>query len=213
MIKLKKQNILEIGKPIPESFDIELCGCQKLRTCNIDIFEEYAKNEKLTRFETEFKKEQKFFYNISQYSNNKVIKFEVGVGHVANTNKKCVLKRERAFYYSTDGQNVFPDNSGFLGFNCYNDEFLLISQHTPISYLELLYEPHSVIVSEDNFLPSSVDIKKHSVLGRRGGLIESIKIEDLLSNLIRYNEQEECIEFNNGKGWIKLQEKINEDTK
>jgi hypothetical protein len=213
MIKSKKKNILEIGKPIPESFDIELCGCEYLKKCKIDLFEQYATSEHLPCFNNEFKQKQKFFYQITQYSEEKVVKFEVGVGHIEQINKKCVLKRDKAFYYSTDGQSVFPDNSGFLGFNCINSDFLLVSQYTPISYLELLYEPYSVIVSEDNFLPSSVDIKKNSVLGRKGGLIESIKIEDLLSSLIRYNEQEECVEFNNGKKWIKLPEKINEDTK
>jgi hypothetical protein len=213
MIKTNKKIILETGQQIEESYDIELCGCSKLKNCNIDLFEEYAKQKNAPCFKQAFKTKEKFFYKIVQHGPIKISKYEVGVGHIESKNNKFLLIRDKAFYFSTDGENVSIDNDRFLNFECLPDEFLVISQYVPYSYIELLYEPHSVIVSEDAFLPFSVDIKKNSVLGRKGGLIESIKIEDLLSNLIRYNEQEECVEFNNGKKWIKLPEKINEDTK
>ena len=210
MIKINHKTLIESGKQIVGSKDIELCGCGTLKKCKVDYLEEFAKKDN-PKFSQCFESGQKFFYHIAKKKLEQTLSFEVGVGVLISKNKKFILQRKESFYYSKDGQNIFPDNFGFLDFTCFDDEFLVVSQYIPLNYIELLYEPHSIIASKESMIPMSFNVEKNSIIGRLDDTIQSMPLSTLLNQIIKYDENSGCVEFFNGQRWIKLVEKTDEN--
>jgi hypothetical protein len=203
MIQTSTQTLMEMGKQIPESLDIELCSCDSLKSCGIDYLEQFA-SEKRKRICEVFKNNSQFYYCVIKRTKDQILSYEVGICKILYKNKKATLKRKQCFYCSKDGEVIHPDNSVLLDFTCYEGEFLTVSQYVPRSYLELLCESNSIIASNEAYSPMTVDIQKNSIIGRLDGTIQSIPITTLLSQIIKYNEEEERVEFFNGQKWIGL---------
>jgi hypothetical protein len=210
-MKIVKNPTMEMGKQSPNSFDIELLGCECLKECNVDYIAQAAINEEICCFSSQFKNKENFFYKLAKTNiNQEVILSEVGIGNV----KKNILHRIVPLYYAnSDGAYHICRENEFINFTCYHQETLFVSQYLPQNFVEMLYEPHSVIISTDVFIPKSIQLSKNSVLGRLNKQIENIPITSLLNQVLKYDEQSERVQFFNGKRWITLVEEKNEDSK
>jgi len=211
MIKTRNKTIIESGKQTEGSRDIEFCGCGTLKNCQVDYLEEFANRKDNNKFSKVFDHKEQFFYHISKRNKDEILSFEVGVGTIQKKKNKCLLVREKSFYCSKDGTNIFPDNSLLIDFTCFDGEFLIIAQYIPSTYIELLYEPNSIIASKESLIPMSVNIEENSILGRLQEHITSIPIQSLLNQIIKYDETTNTVQFFNGQRWIKLVERLDED--
>ena len=107
---------------------------------------------------------------------------ETGIAELNQNGKIYYLNREFAF-------KVFEDNhlirSGTnkptqLEF----DLVYTVQSYIPNNYKDALASPNSVLCTSDAFCPMPVELGENSVLGRiEGGLVQSIKIDDLTSRI------------------------------
>lgn len=211
MIKTTNCAPIESGKQVQQSNDIELCGCKTLQNCCIDFIRDYAKSKDKVKFVESFSTKDKFFYKITKIMPDQPPAYEVGVAKLYKKSGKCYLKRLTPFYFARTESGTLPSNGSFLDFSCYGKEYLIISQYIPTTYIEVLYEPHSVLCSENSFTPVGVNLEKNSVLARLEENIESLPITSLLNKIIKY--EDDRVKFFTGNKWITLVEEKNEDTK
>jgi len=210
-MKLKITNQIAIEKGLElENSDIKLLGCDCLceHDKNLsDFIEQNSCCNKKNTFKRVFGFDSKFYYKIEKHEHSNIVKYEVGLGYIEKDGRNTILKRIQPLYFSERGGSPCPSFAGCTSFNCECDHnFLVVSNHFPENYLQVLPDAHCVISSIDKHLPSPVYVDKYSVIGRLDGNIVSIPISTLLNQVIKYNEDNGCVEFFNGQRWIKLNE-------
>jgi hypothetical protein len=219
-MKLKVTNQIAIEKGIQlDNNDIKLVGCECFCHCDkakviSGFIEENNCCNKKNSFKKVFGFNTKFYYKIEKVDAAHVVSYEVGIGYLEKNDKDVILKRHQPLFFSSDkGMAPCASFSGCLKFHCECDHtFLIVSNYFPDNYLQILADPHCVIASIDKHFPSPVHIEKNSVIGRLGDNIQSIDIPSLLNQTIKYDENTNTVQFFNGQRWIKLVEKIDENS-
>ena len=219
-MKLKVTNQIAIEKGIQlENNDIKLIGCECLCDCDdhkiiSGFIKEHNCCDKKNSFKKVFGFNHKFYYKIEKFDQSNVASYEVGIGYLEKNDKDIVLKRHQPLFFSTEkGLNPCPSFAGHIKFHCECDHHLLIvSNYFPDNYLQILADPHCIIASIDKHFPSPVYIDKNSVIGRLQDSIQSINIQSLLNQIIKYDENTNTVQFFNGTRWIKLMEQVDENS-
>ena len=215
-MKLKIPTKIAIEKGLElENSDIKLLGCDCL--CESDKnLSDFIKQNSCCNKNNSFKKvfgfDSKFYYRIEKRDHSNITKYEVGLGYLEKDGKNTILKRIQPLYFVENGKTPVPSFAGCENFKCECDHnFLVVSNHFPENYLQVLPDAHCIISSIDKHLPSPVYVDKYSVIGRLDGNIVSMPISSLLNQIIKYNEDSGFVEFFNGQRWIKLMEKTDEN--
>lgn len=211
-MKLKITNQIAIEKGVElDNTDIKLLGCECLCECDKNLSDFIKQNSccsKKNSFKKIFGFDTKFYYKIEKHEHSNVVKYEVGIGYIEKDGKDTILKRIQPLYFSENGQSPCPSFAGCSQFKCdCEHQVVVVSNYFPDNYLQVLPDAHCIIASIDKHLPSPVYVEKNSVIGRLDGDIQSIP----LNQIIKYNEDSGCVEFYNGKRWIKLVEKTDEN--
>lgn len=178
-MKIKTSNVVAVerGRPVSDNSDIELIGSESLHGCD-DSLTLAVQNKLITNkshcFCKVFGFDCKFYYSISISE-----RYEVGIGYLEKNKKKIFLKRPLPLFYSDNGVDVIPSYNVPRIYASSESEYIIVSSYTPRTYLELLPDPNSIIVSIDSFVPSSLHVDKNSVVARLGGNITSLSLTDL----------------------------------
>lgn len=212
-LKTTKETAFEQGI-ILENKDIELVGCNKLCECDKVIGDFVKYNSicsKKNSFLNVFGLNSKFYYLVEHYRGDTVKSYEVGIGYLEKQGKKTLLKRFRPLYFSLDGSAPAPCVGPPTYFYVNQGEFLVVSNYTPRTYIELLPDPNCIISSVGPYVPQTVYVDENSVVGRFDENVQSIPISLLLNKIIKYEGDK--VKFFNGMRWITLAEEVDEDTK
>lgn len=209
MIVSSPHKIVQAGKQILGSLDIQLLCCDAFKKCNT-VFLQALEPEYCKKFSEVFSQNQSFYYGIQKRNRDSLISYEYGIGKIKN---KSILLRKRAISCSLDGKEEDYSDS-FLNFYCNEEEgeFLVVFNGTPSHFEYLFVEPNSILACDKPHSIRNIDIKTNSIVGRLDKNITSIPIPSLLNQIIRYNDQTRCVEFFDGKRWIQLMERTSENT-
>lgn len=217
-MRLKTTNKIAIERGIQEdnTSDILLVGCDSFCECDKTI-SDFVKHNKICSKGNSFLKlfglNTKFYYRIEVQNCGILVSYEIGMGYLEKVEDKIYLKRNRPFFYSIDNLPAVPSNDVPVKFILNDHDYIVVSNYTPMTYLELLPDPNCIISSIDSFSPTTVYVNKNSILGRLDKNVESISIPSLLNQIIKYDEVEGKVKFFTGSKWITLVEESDEDTK
>lgn len=125
---------------------------------------------------------ESFFYVLENLSNSSLNQelnsIEYGVAKLNKKQNKYYLERQQVFEFSINGFSKKVDKDFFPSYS--PDNYLLIRSVFPPSYLDLYYQPNSVVFSSsgDGSL-ESVSLTNNTVFGMKDGKIGAINSTDL----------------------------------
>lgn len=195
-LKTTTNKAIELAR-IDYEDNIELLGVYGL--CDVNQPLSYAiKNKTITDcncFSHVFGNDCRFFYALEQVKNNKVIKYERGIGYLADKNGKTVIVREIPIATGSDPSNQMPCIGGCTPFRCTDCDYLIAYSTVPQLYVENLLESHSLITSIAPFTPHSFAVSEDSLVGRLSDGLQSLSlnnamfVERLWSSLSSFTKQ------------------------
>lgn len=142
-----------------------------------------------------FGTDSKFLYIVEKISNNNVVQYERGIGHLAFIDGNTFLKRIQPLSHGTSANDQIPCYNGPTDFFCKDGEYLIVSNSHPQSYIELFSDPHSILTCSDSFTPQPVVMSENSILARISNSIQSIPfsgeyfISLIIDCLTKYTKQ------------------------
>lgn len=180
---------------------VELLGIQPL----CESYKPYyfaIKNGVITNnntFSKIFSTDDHFFYIIQQVHNDKIIKYERGIGRWFKQDKKFFLERTLPINYG--GENIQQGIcvNGCETFDCSECKHIVVQTSAPLTYAECLYSDNVLISSITPFLPHLVKVAPESLVGRLDSNLQSVSFaqlcdnkefkNELISLLKKYNKQ------------------------
>lgn len=178
-LKTTTHKAIELAR-IDHEDNIELLGIYGL--CDVNQPLSYAvKNKTITDcncFSHVFGNDCRFFYALEQVKNNKVIKYERGIGYLSDKNGKTVIVREIPIATGSDPSNQTPCVGGCTPFRCTDCDYLIAYSTVPQLYVENLLESNSLITSVAPFTPHSFSVSENSLVGRLDGNIQSLSLNE-----------------------------------
>lgn len=160
------------------SADIELLGCQPLKQVSFPL-KCAVENKDITcdhSFKNVFGSGVAFFYTLEQVRNEKVIRFERGIGSYYEKDNKSFLKRDLPIAKGSSNQDMVLCHGGCSTFDCSDCDHIVAYSSYPQTYAECLPHKNSIITSIAPFVPASLVVEEDSLLGRLDGDLTSIPL-------------------------------------
>jgi len=178
--------------------DIELNGVEGLSNVNIAL--NYALKNKTISSDNTFKNifgpDVLFFYAVEQFKKDTVVQYERGLGYLFESNDKIFIRRHITIAL---GENITNAKYVSIGrpavFQCSLGEHLIATSSGPLSSIEYLIAPNSILTSVGPFTPHSFVVDNDCLVGRLDGEIGSLKINDkgfietLIGAISKYTKQ------------------------
>lgn len=181
-LKTSKAYAIEGAIQLEGSTDFNLIGSEYVARIEKD-YEFAVKNGTISSEQNSFFSvyglDCKFFYIAQQFKNNKVFKYEVGIGYLQQVDDKFVLKRSQPLYFSEYDGVANPVIGAPRPFLCQHDEYLVVTTYIPRSYLELLTDDNCIITSVAPHVPSITYISEDSLVGRFGENIQAVPVNNI----------------------------------
>ena len=216
-IKTTLKIAYEAAKDYPNLKGLKLLGTEELYNSIPSL-----KTAKITSKENSFLSiydlANSFYYRIDILVGQDSIANEIGVGELTEHEGNIVLIRTQPLYVQPPGDErcvAYGCNS--LDVSEYNN--VMVTSYVPTNIIEALPDPHMVITSIGDHHPHPVKVEEDSILGRRDGDIESLKISEIsavaptyknmhdapkIKGSIIYSEEWDCLKWYNGKEWRTL---------
>jgi hypothetical protein len=218
---MKQTHAIEIIKNSDSLNDLDLilCGIEGIDKANHSLasalYYEHIGPQNSIKNICGLGEENKFFYSINSFLENKLIKYEFGTGYAYEQNDLIKFHRYLPVLW---GKDSFESRHFYNGrpssYVCVPGAVNILHSYSPESYLQLFFDKNCVIVSKDKFSPQSLQIKNNSVLGRLDDDVCSIPIDSLnitvnsnkqeIKNSMYYNADKDVVQFYDGIKWRSL---------
>jgi hypothetical protein len=151
--------------------DLLLCGISNLFKASYDysaaVYNKLITEDNSISNVVGYGEDNKFFYILETYGpNNKVVRYEHGLGYAYQQDDKAYFKRFLQIY---SGSRVEEKSVCFKQtdyFPCDKDLVTVLRSTLPEHYFMCLYEDNCVLSSTGPFVASSIKIKENSFLAR-----------------------------------------------
>jgi hypothetical protein len=151
--------------------DLLLCGIDNLHKASYDysaaLYNKYITSDNLISNVIGIGEDNKFFYILETYSSdNKVVRYEHGLGYAYESNGKHYFKRFLQLYNGNSVENRDVCYKQIDYFNCDKDLVTILKSTLPEHYFMCLYEDNCILASTGPFVASAIKLKENSFLAR-----------------------------------------------
>ena len=151
--------------------DLLLCGIDNLYKASYDysaaIYNKLITEENIISNVIGIGEDNKFFYILETYSSdNKVVRYEHGLGYAHQQDNKVYFKRFLQLYSGNSQENKTLCHKQIDYFPCDKDLTTVLRSTLPEHYFMCLYEDNCILASTAPFMASSIKVKENSFLAR-----------------------------------------------